>query len=72
MTKPMSPGRRAEMLSNWHAYRDSADTAAAVMIIGYEMYRNLLRGRYRDVGFRNLDIFKETLQWPGRVLCSVI
>jgi len=60
----MSNKKRAEMLTQWYHSKNSEDEAA-VMIIGYEMYRNLLRGRGKDVNFHLLDIFNRTLQRPG-------
>lgn len=56
------PQERSYALQRWH------DTGG-VMIIGYEMYRNLTQGR--NIKSKKLkEIFQRTLVDPGTVLCN--
>lgn len=56
------PQERAYALQRWHE-------TGGVMIIGYEMYRNLTQGR--NIKSKKLkETFKKTLVDPGMVLCN--
>lgn len=63
MTKPMKNERRAEILSEWHKEKDTG--GAAVMVIGYEMYRNLLSESKNDFKSSTMETLRRTLAHPG-------
>ena len=55
---------RANMLKDWHS------GGAGVMILGYDMYRNLIQGSHCK-NKKQKAIFYETLADPGKVLVPV-
>lgn len=69
MTKQMKHKKRAEMLNKWYGVKTSAEKEAAVMIMGYEMYRNLLKGCYTDYNVR--ETFLRTLRDPGKEIIYI-
>lgn len=59
MSKVKQNFERAQMLKEWH------EGGAGVMILGYDMYRNLVNGSHCK-NKKQKKIFYETLADPGK------